>query len=617
MKRMIWALGALWLWVGLSACQEEEKLHIGAKDFAEQKILAEVTYQLLRSEGFPLDPVRECGDTFDCQRALREGRVDMMVDYSGTGLFFLGQPVQAQREQSLEQVRALYKPLGLDWLDPLGFDNNYQVLIPVARSQSEGIQTLADLDKLEGGVRVACPPDFVRRPRDGLDALFARYGLRLAGQPLVLGDVNERLRALRQGRVDVLVGYGTDGATLGLGLVPLEDSLRFFPPYEAALVVRSQTAQRYPELRATLGKLVGRLDNEAMQKLNYAVEVEGHTPAHVARGWLLEQELLPSTAPLRPGRRAPLRVVLHQGDDMGLLEARALRSARVAFPGRAVEVEREGDPVRQVAHGAARLSLVGAERFFSVNKKGRLVRQERLEAAAVVGTRLVHVIRRAGDKPQDSLAGKLGAAPEGSGAGLIADAVLDGRALHLRAPTEHLLAEVKAGRLDAALVVATPGEPSLLKALGEGGLALCSLEGWWTPARGARYPFLRPARVPAHTYKDQSAALESLGSQVVLAGASKRLQSVTTGAGPAAALPYTGVPLNRQEVDRLARATHIPAVPDPALPSAWNTDPSQRPADDGSLQEILSTLLNLLAVVFLIWVVILARPSLPSRPGKP
>jgi hypothetical protein len=274
-------------------------------------------------------------------------------------------------------------------------------------------------------------------------------------------------------------------------------------------------------------------------------------------------------------------------------------------------VDRAEDPVRQVAHGASRLSLMGAERFFWVNKKGALVRQEKVEAAAVVGTRLVHLVRRAGDAPRDGMSGKLGAPLASSGAGMVADAVVDGRALTLRAPTDQLMAEVKAGRLDAALVVATPGDPALARALGGGGLVLAPLEGWWTPTRGARYPFLRPARIPANTYKGQSAPLESLGSQVVLAGASKRIQSITTGAGPAAALPYTGVPLSRQEVGRLAEATGIPAVPDPALPSAWNTDPSERGEDDTLFKELLGTLLNLLAIAFLIWVVLLARPDKP------
>ena len=44
--------------------------------------------------------------------------------------------------------------------------------------------------------------------------------------------------ALAQGKVDVVAGNSTDGLIAAMSLAVLEDDRRYFPPYEAAFVVR-------------------------------------------------------------------------------------------------------------------------------------------------------------------------------------------------------------------------------------------------------------------------------------------------------------------------------------------------------------------------------------------
>ena len=218
-----------------------------------------------------------------------------MVDYSGTGLYFLGEPI-AGREGSLDRVRGLYRPLRLRWLGPLGFDNSYCLLVPSDRAAALGLEQIGDLadpSAFPGGIRVACPPEYLRRPGDGLAALLEAYGLVLDGPPLVIADVVDRARAVQDGRADVVVGYRTDGVIFELGLRELDDRLGFFPPYEAAFVVREETLGRHPGLASILDRLEGRLDTATMRRLNDRVEVEGRRPAEVARAFLGERGLLP------------------------------------------------------------------------------------------------------------------------------------------------------------------------------------------------------------------------------------------------------------------------------------------------------------------------------------
>jgi osmoprotectant transport system substrate-binding protein len=81
------------------------------------------------------------------------------------------------------------------------------------------------------------------------------------------------------------VANSTDGQIAGLGLVVLRDDRQYFPPYQAAPVVRRETLERLPAVWDALQGLEEALDVEAMRELNYRVAVEGEDAAAVVRAW--------------------------------------------------------------------------------------------------------------------------------------------------------------------------------------------------------------------------------------------------------------------------------------------------------------------------------------------
>ena len=93
-------------------------------------------------------------------------------------------------------------------------------------------------------------------------------------------------QAVAEERVDVICAFTTDGRIQAYGLTTLRDDRRFFPPYDAAPVVRVQLLTDHPELRTALAALAGQIDDSQMRRMNYAVDVEGASPADVARAWL-------------------------------------------------------------------------------------------------------------------------------------------------------------------------------------------------------------------------------------------------------------------------------------------------------------------------------------------
>ena len=597
----------------LAGCDDgTPEVRVGAKDFHEQRILAEMAAAILRAEGLAVAPVVACGDSYSSQAMLREGEIDLMVEYSGTGLNFLGIPAD-DRDASLETVRRLYEPLGMRWLGPLGFDNSYCVLVPSGRASAIGLESIGDLadpEHFPGGIRVACPPEYLRRPGDGLAPLLETYGLTLAGPPISILDVVDRVRAVQDGRADVAIGYRTDGVIPELGLRVLEDPRGFFPPYEAAFVVREEAIARSPALPAVLDRLEGALGPEAMRRLNFDVEIRGRRPAEVALEFLRRRGLVPEALEGEPvGEGTVLAVAI--ADEFGALEGRAVLATRRAFPGRPVRVEAVDDPPSAIARGEARLALMGAGRFFPEGRGIPSRRENRVEAVAVVGSRLLHIVRRDDDIGDDPFEGRIGLPPANGGAGRVADrviATLDDRpSVSARGTAVALLSKVRASEIDAALLLADPGDALIAEALSVGDLALASLPGWLSPSRAVRLPELRPARLPAATYAHQDEPIETIVEQVVLAGPSRQSSLLANGGGPFSAPRRTSAPLSGVEVEALAAATGVLEAPAPTLPSAWNHGPPDPLDDPLEVHSAVAAILNMLAIAFLVWLVFLVR----------
>jgi osmoprotectant transport system permease protein len=125
---------------------------------------------------------------------------------------------------------------------------------------------------------------------DGYEAWREQYAL----PALRYNELNAGLLydALRQGEVDAICGFTTDGRIDAFKLRILADDRAVFPHYDAALLARAQLFERIPALRPLLNKLTGAISAQTMRQLNRRVDQDGLTPEAVAteflRGWARE-----------------------------------------------------------------------------------------------------------------------------------------------------------------------------------------------------------------------------------------------------------------------------------------------------------------------------------------
>jgi len=133
--------------------------------------------------------------------------------------------------------------------------------------------------------RAGVPPEFLERP-DGYKRLTEQYDLDM---PVVEMNASLMYDALNNRRVDVIVGYSTDGRIEAFDLKVLEDDKHYFPPYECVPIVKDAFAKRNPEVIAAVNKLVGKISTRQMTALNSAVDHDGKDEQAVAKEFLEEQ----------------------------------------------------------------------------------------------------------------------------------------------------------------------------------------------------------------------------------------------------------------------------------------------------------------------------------------
>jgi osmoprotectant transport system permease protein len=282
------AIPALWQRLAPGAGPAGAAVVIGAKGYTEQLILGELLAQEIEART-PLRVKREfsLGSTFLLHEAVRQGRIDGYVEYTGTAwtAILRQPPLPPDRRNAVwQRARQLYDSrYGLRMFPSLGFENTFAILIRRADGQRLGLRTISEAVAPARQWRAAFGYEFLNR-QDGFPGLAERYGLHFAAPPSAM-DLGLTYRALADGQVDLIAGDSTNGLIPSLKLQILEDDLQYFPPYDAVPVFNGASLRRHPELVAVLDRLAGRLTASTMQRLNAAVDLERQTPEAVVRRW--------------------------------------------------------------------------------------------------------------------------------------------------------------------------------------------------------------------------------------------------------------------------------------------------------------------------------------------
>jgi osmoprotectant transport system substrate-binding protein len=277
-----------------AACHSsrQSKITIGSKFFTEQVVLAELLAQHIEAKtGIPVIRKTNLGGTLLVHKALLAGELDLYIEYTGTALTaVLNESPQGDSTAVYNRVKQLYSDrFHIAVTEPLGFENTFAMVIRGDDAKNLHLQKISDIAHLAPKWRAGVGYEFLERP-DGFPGLSKNYGLHFAESPKVM-DLGLIYRALVDHQVDIVAGNSTDGLIDSLGLVALEDDRRYFPPYDAVPIVRQSTLAGFPQLRAALADLAGKLSASDIRRLNYAVDAQHQDAAAVVHAFRVTKGL--------------------------------------------------------------------------------------------------------------------------------------------------------------------------------------------------------------------------------------------------------------------------------------------------------------------------------------
>jgi len=271
-----------------------DSIVVGSKNFTESFLLGEILAQQIEAHtNLKVERRFYLAGTYICQQAILAGRIDVYPEYTGTALTaILKEKASGAKEEVYARVKREYeRRFGLTLGPAFGFNDTFAMEIRGEDARRLSIKTLSQAAAFAPQWHAGFGYEFMERP-DGYRGLAAMYGLHFAEEPRIM-DLGLLARVLKDHQIDLAAGNATDGLIPALDFVVLEDDRHYFPPYEAVPVVRQQTIQQHPEVARALAELAGKISDEEMQHLNYAVDGQHRDAKEVVHEFLRNKGLVP------------------------------------------------------------------------------------------------------------------------------------------------------------------------------------------------------------------------------------------------------------------------------------------------------------------------------------
>ena len=233
---------------------------VGSKNFTEQVLLGEIAAQALEAAGPAVDRRLESRRHLRLPQGAARGRARPLSRVHGHGVH--GDPEARSPSPIRPRVRSAVASALREAVGPR--------LVAAARLREHLRARRARRGRARAGASARSPTS---RPREGdpsglrlrvhgarrtaSPGLARAYGLAFPRRPVEM-DLGLLYPALGSRKVDLVAGNSTDGLIAALGAVVLEDDRRYFPPYEAAFVVRGRVWRERKGVRQALEALGGR-----------------------------------------------------------------------------------------------------------------------------------------------------------------------------------------------------------------------------------------------------------------------------------------------------------------------------------------------------------------------
>ncbi|MDQ6936884.1 MAG: ABC transporter substrate-binding protein [Actinomycetota bacterium] len=254
---------------------------IGSAGFTENALLADIYADALTAKGVKVTKKLNIGERGVYIKALNEGGIDFIPEYTGSILTFFD--TKATAKTPAEVFAALQKavPSNLTVFKYAQAQDSDTITVSKNTASKYNLKTIADLAAVAGKLTFGGPAQFKTRA-DGIPALKSVYGVEF-GRFTPLGTTGTIVvQALKSGSIDAADIFSTDASIVANGFVSLEDPKSMFAAQNIVPLINKSKVT--PAITDTVNAVSAKLDTKTLAGL--VAKVGTGDPDKVAKDWL-------------------------------------------------------------------------------------------------------------------------------------------------------------------------------------------------------------------------------------------------------------------------------------------------------------------------------------------
>lgn len=267
-----------------SSSSSSDTVTVGSAAFGESEILMQVYAQALEANGVKVNLKPSIGQRDVYLKALQDGSIDLIPEYSGNLLQFYDKNSTATSSDDVYSALKSALPKGYEVLDQAEAQDADSYNVTKEFSEKWGVTSLDDLSKVTEPLTVGANPEFETRPY-GIPGLKSAYGVTATLKPISDSGGPLTVTALKNGDVQLADIYTTTPAIKDNGFVTLKDPKSLIAAQNIVPLINSSKAS--DKVKEVLNKVSAELTTDDLIEMNSENQGDSKTaPDVVAKNWL-------------------------------------------------------------------------------------------------------------------------------------------------------------------------------------------------------------------------------------------------------------------------------------------------------------------------------------------
>ena len=259
---------------------------VGSADFSESQVLGEIYAGAIKAKGVSVTSKPNIGSRDVYIKALQDGSIDIVPEYTGSLLTFLKGTAPSQDPDAVYTALKSTLPAGLVVLDKSTAEDKNSMVVTKDTQAKYSLKSIADLAAHQADITVAAPPEFQTR-QQGLVGLKSEYSFTPANFLPLKGAAI--VNALKNGQAQAANIFSTDPSIPANGFVTLEDPKLLFGSDNVVPLLRKDKVN--DTITAALNAVSAKIDTATLTDLVKQVDVDKKDASAVAKDFLSKNGL--------------------------------------------------------------------------------------------------------------------------------------------------------------------------------------------------------------------------------------------------------------------------------------------------------------------------------------